>query len=331
MPKQRYKNEKDDILPLLPKACSDERAAVEFFEAQRWEDQPACPKCGSVDVYQMKNATTGDRQDNFRWRCRDCKGQYTVRTGTIMEDSGLPLTVWAFAFWQACAGKKGVSAKQIERQCGISYKSALFVLHRVRWAMVETGGKPLTGTVEVDETFVGGKPRKMSKQEREAILARGEELPKPTRGRGRNHHIPVVAAVERSTGKVRTRVIADVTSLNLREAVAEMVDPNATLHTDEHIGYKSIAKDYAGHETVNHSEKEYARGEVTTNNVEGFFGRLERSIVGIHHRMSREHLHRYVTHMEFLHNTRGTTDGERVKQAIQMADGKRLTRKRCLN
>lgn len=328
MAKQRYKNEKDDIIPLLPKACSDERAAVEFFEAQRWADcAPACPKCGSVDVYQMMKAGGAERQENFRWRCRDCKGQYTVRTGTIMEDSGLPLTVWAFAFWQACAGKKGVSAKQIERQCGISYKSALFVLHRVRWGMVETNGKPLTGTVEVDETFVGGKPRKMSKQEREAILARGEELPKPKRGRGRNHHVPVLAAVERCTGTVRTRVIADVTAANLREALAEMVDPTATLHTDEYNGYRPIGREYAGHETVNHSEKEYARGSVTTNSAEGFFARFERSIMGIHHRMSRQHLHRYATHMEFLHNNRNVTDGLRIRIAIQMADGKRLTYK----
>lgn len=159
----------------------------------------------------MKDSKTGERQANYRWRCRDCKGQYTVKTGTVMEDCALPLTVWAFAFWQACAGKKGVSAKQIERQCQISYKSALFVLHRVRWAMVDTHGKPLTGTVEVDETYVGGKPRKMSHQERERILAEGKELPKSARGLSRGHHVPVVAAVERATGKVRTRVVANVT------------------------------------------------------------------------------------------------------------------------
>lgn len=324
--KQKYKNEKDDILPQLPRACSDERAAVEFFEAMRWEDQPACAKCGSVDVYQMRSEN-GGRQVNYRWRCRDCKAQYTVKTGTIMEDSPLPLTVWAFAFWQACASKKGVSAKQIERQCQISYKSALFVLHRVRWAMVETHGRPLTGTVEVDEKYVGGKARPMSKQERERILAEGKELPHRPRGRGRGKHVPVIAAVERASGKVRTFVVADVTAENLKSALQGMVSPKATLHTDESNVYVGIAKDYAGHESVNHSQKEYARGDVTTNNAEGFFSRLERCIVGIHHRVSRPHLHRYVSHMEFLHNNRHTTDGVRVRTAIQMADGKRLTRK----
>lgn len=322
--KQRYKNEKDEILPMLPKACADERAAVEFFEAMRWEDCPACPRCGDVDVRQMQDKE-GNRNARYLWRCKGCKKQFTVRVGTIMEDSGLPLTVWAFAFWQACASKKGVSAKQIERQCQISYKSALFVLHRIRWAMADSDGAPrLTGTVEVDETFVGGKPRGMSKQEKDAILARGEELPRRPRGRGRGNHVPVLAALERGTGRVRTRVVADVTAHNLREALADMVAPAATLHTDEHAPYKRVAEGYAGHETVNHSAGEYARGTVTTNGVEGFFSRFERSIMGIHHRMSRQHLHRYASHMEFLHNERGSTDGVRVQTAIRKAEGKRL-------
>ena len=320
----RYKSEKDEIIPQLPKACGDEAAAVEFFESMRWEGGAACPRCGDVDVRQMQDRD-GNRNARFLWRCKGCKKQFTVRVGTIMEDSPLPLRVWALAFWLACAGKKGVAAKQLERQAGISYKSALFVLHRIRWAMADNGGSLLTGTVQVDETYVGGKPRKMSKQEREAMLARGEELPKPTRGRGRGKHVPVVAAMESATGRVRTRVVADVTGENLREALSEMVSRNAVLHTDEFNGYRSIARDYAGHETVNHSIREYARGSVTTNGCEGFFARMERSVIGVHHRMSRKHLHRYASHMEFLHNTRGSTDGVRVRTAIQAGDGKRLT------
>jgi hypothetical protein len=192
--------------------------------------------------------------------------------------------------------------------------------------MVETNGRPLTGTVEVDETYVGGKPRKMSKQEREKILADGKDLPKRPRGRGRNHHVPVVAAIERSSGRVRTFVPAHLTQYNLRVALRGMVSPTATLDTDEAGVYKGIAKDYAGHESVNHSKQEYARGEVTTNHAEGFFSRLERCIMGIHHHVSRPHLHRYVTHMELLHNTRRDTDGVRLRTAIRMGDGKRLTR-----
>jgi transposase-like protein len=150
-----YTASQDDVLRELPKACSDERAAVEFFEAQRWPNGAFCARCASVDVYPMMGRKTSERQANYRWRCRDCNKQFTVRAGTIMEESLVPLTVWACAFWQACAGKKGVSAKQLERQTGVSYKTALYILHRIRWAMVETCGEPLTGAVEVDETHVG--------------------------------------------------------------------------------------------------------------------------------------------------------------------------------
>ncbi|HST58223.1 MAG TPA: IS1595 family transposase [Longimicrobium sp.] len=325
---QPYKNEKDAIIPLIPKACGDERAAVELFEQMRWGSDPACVKCGSTDVYQMRDSVTGDRQANFRWRCRDCKKQYTVRTGHVMEDSALPLTVWAMAFWQATASKKGCSAKQLERMTGISYKSALFVLHRIRWGMVETDGAPLTGAVEVDETFVGGKPRKLSKQQREKIIAEEGALPKPTRGRGRGHHTPIVAVAERSTKKVRTRVTADVTAPVLRAACNEMIrNTKAVLYTDELAAYKGMGKEYAGHETVCHSAFEYARGPVHVNTLENFFSRFERAMFGIWHNVSRVHLHRYATHIEFLHNNRECTDGVRFGIAVRSADGKRLTRR----
>lgn len=137
----------------------DELRAVEFMETWRWADSPACPRCGSVNVYTMKDEETGARNKDYRWRCRDCKRMYTLRTGTVFEESRLPLWVWVHAFWSACASKKGVGALQINRECEISYKSALFVMHRMRAAMSENGGdRPkLAGTVEVDETYVGGK------------------------------------------------------------------------------------------------------------------------------------------------------------------------------
>jgi transposase-like protein len=327
---QPYKSEKDHIIPLIPKACGNERAAVELFERMRWGSEPCCPKCGSVDVYQMRDSVTGDRQANFRWRCRDCKKQFTVRTNHVMEESRLPLTVWAMAFWLATSSKKGCAAKQLERMTGISYKSALFVLHRIRWAMVETDGAPLTGAVEVDETFVGGKPRKLSKQQREKIIAEHGELPKPTRGRGRGHHVPIVAVAEKSTKKVRTRVTADVTAPTLRLAVTEMIrNSQAVLHTDELAAYRSVGKYFAGHETVCHSAREYARNGVHVNTLENFFSRFERGVFGIWHNVSREHLHRYATHIEFLHNNRTDTDGLRFRTAIQWGSAKRLTRRAC--
>jgi transposase-like protein len=181
----------DTTLQALPKACSDEKAAVQFMELQRWGDSPACPCCGSVDVYQMKDSKTGERQANYRWRCKDCKKQYTVRTGTVFEESRIELRHWCFAFWRASTSKKGVSALEIHRQTGISYKSSLFMLHRIRFAMAPADSNPLTGIVEVDETYIGGKPRHPA-QAREKWTSK----------------VPVMAMIERG-GQVRLKIKGD--------------------------------------------------------------------------------------------------------------------------
>jgi transposase-like protein len=185
----------DTTLQALPKACSDEKAAVEFMELQRWGDSPACPCCGSVDVYQMQDSKTGQRQVNYRWRCKDCKKQYTVRTGTVFEESRIELRHWCFGFWRASTSKKGVSALEIHRQTGLSYKSSLFMLHRIRFAMAPADSNPLTGIVEIDETYIGGKPRNP-----------GEAREKWT------SKVPVMAMIERG-GRVRPKLISRGKSL----------------------------------------------------------------------------------------------------------------------
>jgi transposase-like protein len=302
----------DKTLQALPLACSDEKAAVEFMELQRWGDSPGCPCCGSVDVYQMKDSKTGARQINYRWRCKDCKKQYTVRTGTVFEESRIELRHWCFGFWRASTSKKGVSALEIHRQTGLSYKSSLFMLHRIRFAMAPADSNPLTGIVEVDETYIGGKPRNP-----------GEERAKWT------SKVPVMAMIERG-GRVRPKVIADVTAKTLQFAIRENVDRRARIMTDEHVSYAGIGRYYPSHETVNHSEREYARGDVTTNTVEGFFSVLKRGLNGIYHSVSKEHLHRYLAEYEFRHNHRFLEDGPRTSAAIKASEGKRLMYKDSL-
>jgi transposase-like protein len=153
--KKRHNLSKSDVIGEIPLACSDETAAVEFFEKQRWGNMPACVKCGSVDVYQMKDAKTGGRNSRFLWRCKDCKEQYTVRIGTVYEESRIELRHWCYAFWRASTSKKGVSALEIKRHCQISYRSALFLMNRIRFAMAPAADAPkLTGTVELDEVYV---------------------------------------------------------------------------------------------------------------------------------------------------------------------------------
>jgi len=311
--------DKSALVAEIPLACVDETAAVEFIEKRRWADCPACPHCGSVNVYQMKDAATGARNKRFLWRCHDCKKQSTVRVGTVFEDSRIPLRFWCYGFWAACSSKKGVSALQIKRQTGLSYKSALFLLHRIRWAMADDHSTPpkLSGTVEADETYVGGKVRRPNY----ASPAKHGNV-----GRSVKSKTPVFAVVERG-GNVRTRVMPEVTSENLRAALRENVDPSARLITDEWRGYRRVGREFRKHDTVNHSLNEYVcvRDRTKhTNTIEGFFSILKRGIHGVYHNVSRKHLHRYCSEFEFRYNTRHVDDGERTAMAIKKADGKRL-------
>jgi transposase-like protein len=306
---QNQSTKHDLVIEALPVACSNERAAVEFMEKQRWGDHPACPRCGDLSVYQMKDAKTGERQANYRWRCHGCKQQFTVRIGTVFEESRIELRHWCFAFWRASTSKKGVSALEIHRQTGVSYKSALFMLHRIRFAMNETVTSPLGGTVEVDEVYIGGKARHYN----------GSRKTRPIK------KTAVLGLIERG-GRVRPRVIADVTAHTLKSAIRENVAKSARIYTDEYSGYRGIGAEFeGGHDTVRHSTNEYARGDVHTNSIEGFFGMLRRGIDGIYHNVSHKHLHRYLSEFEFRHNYRHLGDGERTLHAIRSANHKRLT------
>ena len=313
-------SDKSAVVAAIPRACADEAAAVEFFEQARgWGTNHACPRCGATDVYQMINRQ-GARQADFRWRCRGCKRQYTVRTGTVYEDSRIPLRHWAYAFWKACSSKKGISALQIKRETGLSYKSALFLMHRIRFAMAETPDGPLSGIVEVDETYVGGKPRAKE------LRYQGDGWQTFKRGRARDfgrRKTPVVALVERG-GRVRVVVPTHVSAANLRQVIEANVHPSAHLMTDELNPYKKIGRAFARHDTVTHSRHEYARGIVTTNTVEGFFSLLKRGLMGTFHHVSRKHLHRYLAEFEFRDNHRHIEDGARTVAAIRGADGRRL-------
>lgn len=303
---QNRSTKNDATTQEIPLACADERAAVKFMERKRWGANPSCPRCGSLDVYQMKDSKTGERQADFRWRCKDCKRQHTVRIGTVFEDSRIPMRHWCYGFWRAATSKKGVSALEIHRQTGLSYKSALFMLTRIRFAMADSVDGPLKGPVEVDEVYLGGKPRNRGGKQ------------------GKTNKQAVLAMVERQ-GRVKTQPIANVTAKTLKGAILESVAWNSAILTDEHVGYKGIGEHYlGGHSTVCHSAYEYVRGPVHSNTVEGFFSIVKRSLHGIYHAVSKEHLHRYLAECEFRYNHRMLDDGDRTTTAIRAAVGKRL-------
>jgi len=306
-----YNLSKSQVIENIPLACSNELAAVEFLEKLRWGGTgPCCVHCGSVDVYQMKDAKTGERNSRYLWRCRDCKEQYTVRIGTVYEESRIELRHWCYAFWRAATSKKGVAALEIKRHCQISYKSALFLMNRIRFAMAPDPETPkLSGTVECDEMYIGARrPRYRNSGKR---------------GRGTNK-IPVFCAVERQ-GHIRRRVIPDVTAKTLKGAIREEVNRQSRIITDEYPQYKGIGDEFwGGHDTICHSTREFVRGKIHTNTAESSHALVKRGIMGIYHNVSREYLHRYLWHFDFLWNTRKMNDGERTLLAMRAAEGKRL-------
>jgi transposase-like protein len=310
MSKSQHHLSESKLIEQIPMACSNETAAVEFFEKQRWGDCPSCAHCGSVRVYMMMDRATGERSKRFLWKCNDCAKQYTVRIGTVYEESRLPMRHWAYAYWRAATSKKGVAALELKRQLQISYKSALFLMNRIRFAMApDTDTAPkLTGTVECDEVYIGGKPRPSTGPHK--------------RGRGTDK-TPVFVAVERG-GNIRRRVVANVSGATLKGAIRELVDSKAKLMTDENGAYNGLSPEFASHDTVCHSTGEYVRGEAHTNTAESSNALVKRGIMGVYHNVSKEYLHRYLWQFDFVWNTRQLNDGERTIAAIKSAEGKRL-------
>ncbi len=309
--------EKSELIKGLPAICSNELLAVEFFEAQRWGEKPSCPHCASENVYKMVGRD-GERNKRFLWRCRGCDEQYTVRIGTIYEDSRLPLRHWAYAFWRATTSKKGVSALEIKRQCQISYKSALFLLNRIRCGMDEnpTDGGKFTGTIEIDETYVGGKAHNMHADKRAQVI-------KGTGGFATGK-AAVLGMVQRA-GKIHRRVVTDVCANTLKGAIRELVDTQARVITDEHRSYIGLGKECpGGHYVVKHGCGQYVQGDVYTNTAESSFALIKRGLMGVYHAVSKKHLPRYLAEFDFRWNHRKLNDGERLVAAVKSSEGKRL-------
>lgn len=293
----------------------------EYFEKIRWPNGPVCPHCGSVESTKLQ----GKAHRAGLYKCSGCDGQFTATVNTILEDSHLPIRTWLMAFAILCSAKKGISALQLQRQLGLgSYRTAWHLCHRIRYAMTrEPLGSLLGsngGTVEADETWIGGKPRKRPGQ-----LAvggsRGGRSPTKTR---------VVGLVERG-GRARARVVPDLTGPTLKAAVRAHVDPSARLMTDENHAYIGLSNEFAGgHEVVNHSKHEYARGDATTNTVEGFFGLFKRGVMGSFHHISEKHMDRYLNEFSFRWDLRKVTDSERTVEAIKASEGKRLMYRQSL-
>jgi transposase-like protein len=298
----------------------DSFAAADYLESLRWPNGPVCPHCGESErePYRLKSTT------RKLWKCAACRKQYTVTVGTIFEGSHIPLNKWLLAFYLLCSSKKGMSAHQLHRMLGVTYKSAWFMAHRIRYAMEQPAFQDkLKGTVEVDETYVGGKVRRSNKRQYRPLDHTTPDKRMQT-GRGADK-TPVVALVERG-GMVRAERVATVTGRELKGAIRRHVDTSATIMTDSFGSYRGLDKEYAGHFAVNHQD-EYVHGEIHTNTAENFFSILKRGIDGVYHHVSEAHLPRYLDEFTFRYNNRvgnGVDDAERTRRALLGAEGKRL-------
>lgn len=298
------------LIQIIQRFDTDDKAR-KHLESVIWKDGITCPHCQCKDQAKFSLIAANPEKKvraGLRY-CAECKSQFTVTIGTIFEDSKIPLRKWLIAWYLLCSSKKGISSLQLKRILEIgSYGTALFMAHRIRHALKETGyAEKLTGTIEVDETYVGGI--------------------KTGAGQGsRQHRVPVVAMVQRG-GPVRSKVMPTVNGANLKQAIRENVQICSEIHTDAHYAYRQLEPKFT-HKSVKHCAGEYSRHEgenvVTTASVESFFSLLKRGVVGTFHHVSAQHLPLYLAEFEHRHNTRKLTDGERTDVGLQMVVGKRL-------
>jgi transposase-like protein len=313
-------------IPKLANQIKTEADAYEFLERMRWGDGVVCPHCDHDKAYFLKaqnggrQTRTGTISERRVWKCASCRKQFSALTGTIFHGSKIPVRTWLFVVFEMCSSKNGVSAREIERKYGLHPKSAWFMTHRIREAMKRDPlAGLLRGAIVADESYIGGKPK----------LPNGTLKPQ-TGKRLRKDKPAVVSLINTSTGEVRSRVVPWVDGHKLREVLRDEVDiPNSTLQTDEAGHYKAIGREFQSHDAVWHSGGEYVRYEggrtITSNQAENFFSQLKRSIDGTHHRVSREHLQRYLAEFDFRYSTRKTTDTGRMETLMRQVGGKRLT------
>jgi transposase-like protein len=307
-----------NLIRLIEK-IGDEDNARKLFETIRWPEGPVCPHCGEINNAGKLKARPSSKKPVRKgvWKCYGCCEQFTVTVGTVFEDSHIPLNRWILASYLLCASKKGMSAHQIHRMTGISYKTVWFMMHRLRFAMTQHGMiEKLRGVVEIDEVWIGPKEKWSG--------LRGTGHPESKKR-------PVVSLMERreNGSSVRSFPVERVTLENIKPIMREHVEVGTRIQTDEATVYHWIHDDFPDHDVVTHKKREYSRHEngrhITTNTVEGFFGLVRRGVFGTYHHWGRGYLQQYLNEFDFRYNHRKVNDSERTMLMLKATEGKRLT------
>ncbi|WP_135211458.1 IS1595 family transposase [Vitreimonas flagellata] len=309
----------------------DEAAAFAYLEEKLWPQGPVCPKCGG-EGYALNGVKDKKGRERLGLKkCRACRSQFTLRIGTIFEDSHAPLHLWLQAIALMAASKKGISSNQLSRVLGVQLKTAWHMSHRIRLAMAPAGRMPPMGgagrVVEIDETYHGkvANPAALRKDGKEFSKRGGKKRSGPANKRA------IVALIERG-GSARTFHVAEANTATVAKIVRENVDPESRVHTDASSLYKFVGREFAEHATVEHSMGEYVRfeenGAVHNNSCESYFSVFKRGMKGVYQHCSEKHLHRYLAEFDYRHNTRvalGMDDKARAEKLITQVVGKRLT------
>jgi transposase-like protein len=316
----------------LPEIFTNSDKAREHLEAKRWPNGPICPHCGNADPERIK-LMKGKSHRPGLYQCNECREPFTVTVGSVFERSKIPLHTWVYATYLMNSSKKGMSAHQMHRMLGVTYKTAWFMAHRIRESMRDANPSPLGGSgkvVEADETYFGNVEKPLTKTTRGRPFVLGRMKP----GGGPANKRAVVSLVERG-GSVRSFHVDKASLENVQKIVFTNVSRESALHTDESRLYTSVGAEFAGHHTVKHSAGEYVRYEaerlVHTNTIEGFFSIFKRGMKGVYQHCGEKHLHRYLAEFDFRYNHRiklGFSDAMRADIALSQIGGKRLTYRR---